>query len=142
MADREGTASIVCCMLSDNIRTIREANNGWIIRIQLNQSADKNSVKYLLPSIFEENIIKSIKKGKLHEHTRNIQHNLLEQRNRILSTLQPAPICLGIPQLKPPLCYFSEPYSVVLDHSAWSALQRKCCILVFNPHTGYRVDSV
>lgn len=66
-------------MLSDNTRKIREANNGRIIRIQLNQSADKNAVKYLLLSIFEENIIKSIKKGKLHEHTRNTQHNLLEQ---------------------------------------------------------------
>lgn len=70
-------------MLSDNIRKIREANNGSIIRIQLNQSADKNAVNYLLLSIFEENIIKSIKKGKLHEHTRNIQHDLLEQTNRI-----------------------------------------------------------
>lgn len=59
---------MVCCVLSDNIRTIREANNGRIIRIQLNQRPDTNSVKYLLLLIFAENIIDSIKKGKLHEH--------------------------------------------------------------------------
>lgn len=63
---------MVCCMLSENIRTIREANNGRIIRIQLNQSADTNSVKYLLLSISEENIMNSIKKGKWREYTRNI----------------------------------------------------------------------
>lgn len=63
---------MVCCKLSDNIRTVWEANSGRIIRIQLNQKADKNSVEYLLLSIFEENIIDSTKKGELHEHTRNI----------------------------------------------------------------------
>lgn len=54
---------MVCCMLSDNIRTIREANNGRIIRIQLNQRADTNLVKYL--SIFEENTTDSIKEVKI-----------------------------------------------------------------------------
>lgn len=56
---------MVCCMLSDNIRTIREANNGRIIRIQLNQRPDTNSVKDLLLSILGENTTDSIKEAKI-----------------------------------------------------------------------------
>lgn len=48
---------MVCCVLSDNIRTIRKANNGRIVTIQLNQRADANSAEYLFLPIFEENII-------------------------------------------------------------------------------------
>lgn len=85
---------MVCCALSDKTRTIREANDGGIIRIQLNQGADTNSVKYF-PFPFLKKTIDSSREEKLHEHTTNTRHNHLEgyAETRLLS-LRLAPLCL------------------------------------------------
>lgn len=106
-----------CCALSDNIRTIRAANNGGIIRIQLNQGADMNSVKYLTLSTTD-----SSRKRKLHEHTTVDITTLTGTQNTRLLSLRLAPLRRGISELNATLCCFSDPCTTLRSQTTRDVL--------------------